>query len=65
MDADRAILSFNHVDHLLLGRPVVDTRSMHEGELKAVVIEDGREVGYVLGKDRREFPVPMMHVRAQ
>ncbi|MFJ5550361.1 hypothetical protein [Streptomyces sp. NPDC093225] len=64
MDADWTLLSLNHVDHILLGRRVVDTRSMREGELRAVVVENGREVGYALGEDHREFDVPMKHMRA-
>ncbi|MFJ3926366.1 hypothetical protein [Streptomyces sp. NPDC090022] len=61
----RADDSFGHTDHPLIGRPVVDTRSLREGELRAVLIEEsGARTAYIRGRDHREFETPVDCVRA-
>ncbi|MBW5483992.1 hypothetical protein [Streptomyces bambusae] len=63
MDARENGTAFHHIAHRLLGRRVVDTRSLREGELRAVV-EDGRDlVAYIRGSDHREFEAPLDFVR--
>ncbi|MBW5485514.1 hypothetical protein [Streptomyces bambusae] len=51
--------------HRLLGHRVVDTRSLRQGELMAVVVQDsGDFVAYIRGRDHREFEASLDHVRA-
>ncbi|MEV7415553.1 hypothetical protein [Streptomyces sp. NPDC089919] len=57
-------LNFTAVDHALLRRRVVDTRSLREGVLVAVLAEDGRRVAYVRGDDHLEFTAPADCLRA-
>ncbi|MFJ3923810.1 hypothetical protein [Streptomyces sp. NPDC090022] len=57
--------TFGHVPHRLLGQRVVDTRSLREGELRAVVAEGkGGLTAYIRGRDHREFEAPLACVRA-
>ncbi|MFJ3922999.1 hypothetical protein [Streptomyces sp. NPDC090022] len=64
MDARVESTSFEHTDHLLIGHQVVDTRSLREGELRAVVIEkNGDLTAYIRGADAREFETPLECVR--
>ncbi|MFI8104850.1 hypothetical protein [Streptomyces sp. NPDC086023] len=56
--------TFNHVDHPLLNTRVIDTRSLREGVLAAVLDEDGKRVAYIRGDDCREFDAPIESVRA-
>ncbi|MBW5481595.1 hypothetical protein [Streptomyces bambusae] len=64
MDARENGLAFHHVEHRLRGRQVVDTRSLREGELMAVMAEAGGDlVAYIRGADHREFDAPLDCVR--
>ncbi|MEV7415898.1 hypothetical protein [Streptomyces sp. NPDC089919] len=60
----QAPLNFTPLDHALLNRRVVDTRSLREGVLTAVLVEDGEPLAYVRGDDHREFTAPPAALRA-
>ncbi|MFJ7159751.1 hypothetical protein ACIQUQ_33025 [Streptomyces sp. NPDC101118] len=61
---DAHAMTFNHVDHPLLKERVVDTHSLREGVLEAVLVEDGKRVAYIRGDDHLEFDAPIEAVRA-
>ncbi|MFJ6934453.1 hypothetical protein [Streptomyces sp. NPDC101132] len=43
---------------------MVDTRSLREGILAAVLVENGKRVAYIRGDDHREFDTAIDAVRA-
>ncbi|MEV7416607.1 hypothetical protein [Streptomyces sp. NPDC089919] len=61
---DKSLLKFTSIDHVLLHRRVVDTRSLGEGTVQAVLVEDGAQVAYVRGDDHKEFTAPPSALRA-
>ncbi|RSS80831.1 hypothetical protein [Streptomyces sp. WAC06614] len=65
MNARETGSAFRHQSHRLIGQQVVDTRSLREGELRAVLVEENGDLtAYIRGGDHREFEAPLSCVRA-